>query len=171
MPYAFLGGKMYAHFVDGVIRMNHCIVFWRAALVVLAQTVLVSSVAAQTTDQQAPATAAEAKAQFDQHFKQYGETLREIEKLRTDYQTAGASGRKTINFQLSEKLAVAKQQLDAMIAAGLDCYRSAPKDNPQLGQLLVSVAKYYVAGECHRIKVHQPMAATATKKHCRSSSF
>ena len=138
---------MYAHFVDGVIRMNHCIAFWRAALVASAITVLVSSVAAQATDQLAPTTVAEANAQFDQHFKQYGDTLREIEKLRTDYQTAGTSGRRTINFQLSEKLAVAKQQLDAMVAAGLDCYRLAPKDNPQLGQLLVSVAKYYVAGE------------------------
>ena len=34
-----------------------------------------------------------------------------------------------------------------MVAAGLECYRLAPKENPQLGQLLVAVAKHYVAGE------------------------
>jgi cyclophilin family peptidyl-prolyl cis-trans isomerase len=105
---------------------------------------------AQADDPASQVTIAEAKAQFDQHFTEYGNTLREIEKLRTDYQTAGASGKKTIDFQLHEKLAVAKQQLDAMVAAGVACYRLAPKDNPQLGQLLVSVAKHYAAGETSR---------------------
>ena len=70
--------------------------------------------------------------------------------MRTDYQTAGTSGKKTIDFQLHEKLAVAKQQLDAMVTAGVACYRLAPQENPQLGQLLVSVAKHYAAGESSR---------------------
>ena len=134
-------------------RMNHCIVCGRGVLVVLAVAVWRTHNGCGSPDGRAgPAqvTAAEAKAQFDQRFAEYGNTLREIEKLRTDYQTAGASGKKTINFQLHEKLAVAKQQLDAMVAAGVECYRLAPKENPQLGQLLVSVAKHYAAGEASR---------------------
>ena len=92
-------------------------------------------------------TAAEAKAQFDQRFAEYQNSIRAIEKLRTDYQTAGGSGQKTINHQLHEKLIEAKKQLDAMVAAGMECYRVAPKENPQLGQLLAAVAKYYTVGE------------------------
>jgi cyclophilin family peptidyl-prolyl cis-trans isomerase len=144
--------------------MNHCIVSGRGVLVVLAVAWAAQFAAAQTAEQAAPVagqavaaagpggeiTAAEAKAQFDQRFAAYGNSLREIEKLRTDYQTAGASGRKTIDFQLQEKLAAAKQQLEAMVAAGLECYRLAPQENPQLGQLLVSVAKHYVAGDASR---------------------
>lgn len=126
--------------------MNHCIVAGRAVLVWLVMAA-VTGTGAQTTEPAGQPTAAEAKAQFDEHFKQYQDTLRAIEKLRTDYQTAGASGRKTINFQLNEKLTAAKHELDGMVAAGMECYRLAPKDNPQLGQLLVAVAKHYVAGE------------------------
>lgn len=131
-------------------RMNHCIVFGRGVLVVVGLLVATPAVWAQATGQGGPTTAAAAKAQFDQRFAEYQDSIRAIEKLRTDYQSAGASGRKTINFQLNEKLAVAKQQLDAMVAAGLETYRLAPKDNPQLGQLLVAVAKHYAAGEASR---------------------
>jgi hypothetical protein len=142
--------------------MNHCIVCGRGVLVVLAVAVAAQFAATQAAGQDAAATgqggqitAAEAKARFDQRFAEYGNSLREIEKLRTDYQSAGASGRKTIDFQLHEKLASAKQQLETMVAAGLECYRLAPQENPQLGQLLVSVAKHYVAGEASR---QQPKA-------------
>jgi len=130
--------------------MNHCIVFGRCMLVALGLVVASPSVQAQPEGQADQLTEADAKAQFDQRFKEYQDTLRGIEKLRTDYQIAGASGRKTINFQLNEKLAVAKRQLDAMVAAGLECYRLAPKDNPQLEHLLIAVAKYDVAGEASR---------------------
>lgn len=127
--------------------MNHCIASGRGVLLVTVLAFTAGTAVAQSPGAGGQPTAAEAKAQFDQRFKEYGNTLREIEKLRTDYQGAGASGQKTINFQLQEKLAQAKGQLDGMIAAGLQCYQLAPKDNPQLGQLLLSVAKYDVVGE------------------------
>jgi cyclophilin family peptidyl-prolyl cis-trans isomerase len=127
--------------------MDHCIVIARGEWVGLVLAIVVQCAGAQPTGEGGQPTVAEAKAQFDQRFKEYGNTLREIEKLRSDYQGAGDSGKKTINFQLQEKLAVAKQQLDTMVAAGLECYKLGPTENPQLGQLLLSVAKYYVAGE------------------------
>jgi cyclophilin family peptidyl-prolyl cis-trans isomerase len=129
---------------------KHCIVFGRAVVMIAGLLLATPALWAQATGQGGPMTATEAKAQFDQRFAEYQDSIRAIEKLRTDYQSAGASGRKTINFQLNEKLVVAKQQLDAMVAAGLECYRVAPKDNPQLGQLLVAVAKHYAAGEASR---------------------
>ncbi len=142
--------------------MTHCIVFGRGMLVVLALAIAASNVMAQAPAAADPAAdpaavpqttaQAKAKADFDQRFAAYGATLREIEKLRTDYQTAGASGRKTINFQLHEKLVLAKQELDAMVAAGIECYRLAPQDNPQLGQLLIAVAKHDTVGETSRDK-------------------
>ena len=145
--------------------MDHCSQFGRVALVIVGLLVTCADVWAQAAEPvpQTPAAqspeaepaalspeAAAAKALFDQRFKEYQESLKSIEKLRTDYQTAGASGQKTINFQLQEKLAAAKEQLDAMVAAGLECYRLAPQDNPQLGQMLTAVAKHYTVGEASR---------------------
>lgn len=136
--------------------MNYCSRF--ACCVLLGVTLVAAARSARAQDappaegKATPAAATAAKAQFDQRFAEYGNTLREIEKLRTDYQTAGGSGRKTINFQLEEKLKLAKQQLDGMIAAGTECYRLAPQDYPQLGQLLVAIAKHYTAGESLRHK-------------------
>lgn len=129
--------------------MDHCNQFGRAALVIIAALALAPLALAQEPPAAAApqASAAEAKAKFDAQFKAYQDTLKSIEKLRTDYQSAGASGQKTINFQLQEKLKTAKQELDAMVAAGLECYRLAPQEYPQLGQLLTAVAKHYAAGE------------------------
>ncbi|MGD9633780.1 MAG: peptidylprolyl isomerase [Pirellulales bacterium] len=139
--------------------MGHCNRLGQVALVVVVAHFVAPLARGQAAGEGQPATqgqpaaqgqtatAAEAKAQFDQQFKAYQETLRTIEKLRSDYQTAGTSGQKTINFQLQEKLTEAKHELDAMVAAGLECYRLAPQDNPQLGQLLTAVAKHYAAGE------------------------
>lgn len=129
--------------------MHDCKRFGLAALAIVGLILLPTATPAQESPAAATSSpaAAEAKAKFDQQFKAYQDTLKLIEKLRTDYQTAGASGQKTINFQLQEKLKAAKQELDAMVAAGLECYRLAPQDNPQLGQLLTAVAKHYAAGE------------------------
>lgn len=134
------------------MALNHCSVIGRgllvaAGLTITGQVYLQPMARAKQAGQGGQLTAAEAKAQFDARFKEYGDTLRAIEKLRTDYQGANASGQKTINFQLTEKVATAKQQLDAMVAAGLECYRLDPKGNPQLGQMLIAVAKHNVAGE------------------------
>ena len=127
--------------------MNHCIAIWRGVLVACGIALAATGLRAQTADQGGTATAAEAKAQFDQHFAEYQDSIRAIENLRTIYQTAGASGRKTINFQLAEKLKAARGQLDAMVAAAEDVYRLAPQDNPQIEPLLVAVTKHYAAGE------------------------
>jgi cyclophilin family peptidyl-prolyl cis-trans isomerase len=144
--------------------MNHCIAFGRGMLVIAGLVTAVPAAWGQAggaapvpdTDSAPAATApaipgqltpAEAKAQFDQRFAEYQNSIRAVEKLRNDYQSAGSSGQKTINHQLREKLLIAKQQLDAMVAAGMECYRLAPKENPQLGQLLAAVAKYDTVGE------------------------
>ncbi len=127
--------------------MNHCIAIGRFMLVVCGLTIALSGLRAQAADEGGATTAAEAKAQFDQHFAEYQDSIRAIENLRTVYQTAGASGRKTINFQLAEKLKTARGQLDAMVAAAENLYRLAPKDNPQVEPLLIAVAKHYAAGE------------------------
>jgi cyclophilin family peptidyl-prolyl cis-trans isomerase len=116
-------------------------------LVVCGLAIAASGLRAQTADEGGTTTADEAKAQFDQHFAEYQDSIRAIENLRTIYQTAGASGRKTINFQLAEKLKIAHGQLDAMVAAAMELYRLAPKDNPQIEPLLIAVAKHYAAGE------------------------
>jgi len=116
-------------------------------LVVCGLAIAASGLRAQSRDEGDTTTAAAAKAQFNQHFAEYQDSIREIENLRTLYQTAGASGRKTVDFQLAEKLKAAHGQLDTMVAAAEDLYRLAPKDNPQIEPLLVAVAKHYAAGE------------------------
>ncbi len=127
--------------------MAYCSVCERSVLVMLGMFVGAAALWAQTTELGSQLSANEAKSLFDRRFADYQDSIRAIEKLRTDYQGAGAAGRKTINHQLQEKLVTAKQQLDAMVAAGAEAYRLAPKENPQLGGLLTAVAKHYAVGE------------------------
>jgi cyclophilin family peptidyl-prolyl cis-trans isomerase len=127
--------------------MNHCSRFGRVPLVVVMVLLAANSASAQATETTETTSVAEAKVEFEQRFAEYQDSIRAIEELRTDYQSAGVSGRKTINHQLVEKLKIAKGQLDAMVAAAVEAYRLGPQDNPQLAELLLAVAKHYAAGD------------------------
>ena len=106
-----------------------------------------SGAIAQETTTASSLTAEQAKAAFDSRVTDYKDALRKIEKLQTDYQGADAAKRQQINQQLRDEMPAAKRRLHDMVSAGVDAYRAAPNEDPQVTELLLAVAKYNVIGE------------------------
>jgi cyclophilin family peptidyl-prolyl cis-trans isomerase len=92
------------------------------------------------------ATVSAANAAFQAKFKEYKSALRDIEKLRAEYQTADEATRKKINEQLSGQVAHAQSLVNAMIEAATEAYRLAPNADPEITKFLVAVARYYTIG-------------------------
>jgi len=90
---------------------------------------------------------AAARAEFDHEFGQYKDAVRQIEQLQTDYQSADAATRDALNAQLRDQAAAAKRHLDAMVAAAMKLYPLRPEPDPQIGEFLTTVAKFYSVGE------------------------
>jgi cyclophilin family peptidyl-prolyl cis-trans isomerase len=112
-------------------------------------TILISAIPSargQTADGGVLVAENEAKAEFDQRFVEYQQTMRKIEQLRVDYQAADAAKREVINEQLIDAVAAAKARLDAMVAAAVEAYRAAPNADPQITELLTAVARHYAVG-------------------------
>jgi cyclophilin family peptidyl-prolyl cis-trans isomerase len=94
-----------------------------------------------------PTNAAEqAKAAFDAKFNEYKAAVRDIEKLRTQFQAADAASRQKINTQLTGQIAHAKSLVNEMLEAAVEAYRFAPNSNEEVTELLVAVARYDVIG-------------------------
>jgi cyclophilin family peptidyl-prolyl cis-trans isomerase len=94
-----------------------------------------------------PEIAAAAKADFDKAFTDYKATIRKIEQLRIDYQTADSATRVRINNELSGHVVHAQSLMNAMVETAVEVHRLAPKSHPQITDLLVAVAKHYSVGE------------------------
>jgi cyclophilin family peptidyl-prolyl cis-trans isomerase len=91
--------------------------------------------------------AAQAKAAFDRAFAEYKEAIRQIEKLRADFQTADAATRGKINAELTGQVAHAQSLVNTMVEAAVEAYRLAPAGDPQVTNLLVAVVRHYVTGQ------------------------
>jgi cyclophilin family peptidyl-prolyl cis-trans isomerase len=99
------------------------------------------------TGANAPTNAAEqAKAAFDAKFNEYKAAVRDIEKLRTQFQAADAASRQKINTQLTGQIAHAKTLVNEMLEAATEAYRFAPNANNEITDLLIAVARYDVIG-------------------------
>jgi cyclophilin family peptidyl-prolyl cis-trans isomerase len=96
--------------------------------------------------EQANAASLAANAAFQAKFKEYRAALRDIEKLRAEYQTADETTRTKINEQLSGQVAHAQSLINAMIEAATEAYRLAPNSDPEIAKFLIAVARYYAIG-------------------------
>lgn len=95
-----------------------------------------------------PAAAAQqAQAAFDQAFQNYKDAIRQIEQLRTDYQTANAATRSRINAELTGHVAHAQALVNTMVDAAMQVYRVSPNADQQITNFLVAVVKQYVEGQ------------------------
>jgi cyclophilin family peptidyl-prolyl cis-trans isomerase len=120
---------------------------WPAGLTVVVTLLLM--VPSAGADEASPASAdaaAQAKAAFDQQFNAYRDALRQVERLRNDYQTADDAARAKINAELEQRLDVMQTLVDRMVAAAVDAYRLAPNAHAEITDLLVAVARYDVVG-------------------------
>jgi cyclophilin family peptidyl-prolyl cis-trans isomerase len=103
-------------------------------------------VAPAPSDASATDAAGQAKAAFDAKFEEYKQALREIEQLRTQFQTADADGRKKLNEQLTGHLAHAQSLINGVVDAASEAYRFAPNADPQITALLTAVAEHHAIG-------------------------
>jgi cyclophilin family peptidyl-prolyl cis-trans isomerase len=90
--------------------------------------------------------AAQAKATFDAKFNEYKAAIRDIEKLRSEFQSADDAAQKEINAKLTGQIAHAQSLVNEMVEAAMEAYRLAPNADPSITDLLVSVARYYTIG-------------------------
>ena len=107
-----------------------------------------------------PTTAAQAKAAFDAKFNEYKAVLREVEQLRSQYQTADAANRKKLNEQLTGHLAHAQSLINGVVDAAMEAYRLAPNADPQITGLLIAVAEHYAIGRDAEGQMGHPSGTT-----------
>jgi cyclophilin family peptidyl-prolyl cis-trans isomerase len=89
---------------------------------------------------------AQTKAAFQAKFDEYKVAVREIEKLQAEFQTADEATREKLNAKLSGQVTHAQSLVNAMVEAAVAAYRTAPNTDPQITNLLTSVAKHYTIG-------------------------
>lgn len=104
---------------------------------------------ASAEKKEAPATtnaAAQSKAAFEAKFNDYKAAIRDIEKLQGEFQVADDATREKLNGTLAAQVAHAQSLVNAMVEAAEADYRFAPNSDPQVTNLLASVARYYTIG-------------------------
>jgi cyclophilin family peptidyl-prolyl cis-trans isomerase len=105
-----------------------------------------SEAAPSDARQAAPNAAAQAKAAFDRKFREYKSIVREIERLQTEFQSADAAERESIQAAMTGQIAHAQAVVNEMVEAGAAAYRLAPNADPQVSEFLLAVVRHYVAG-------------------------
>ena len=88
----------------------------------------------------------QAKTAFTAKFTEYKKAIQDIEKLQAEFQTADATKREKLNADLSAQVSHAQSLVNAMVEAAEAAYRTAPNTDPDITNLLVTVAKYYTIG-------------------------
>jgi cyclophilin family peptidyl-prolyl cis-trans isomerase len=91
-------------------------------------------------------SAEQAKAAFDNKFREYKGIVREIENLQVEFQNADESKREGINAAMSGQVAHAQAVVNEMVEAAMEVYRLAPNADPQVTELLTAVARHYTIG-------------------------
>lgn len=83
---------------------------------------------------------------FNAAVAAYRKELVAIEQLKSEFQTATADQRDAINQQLRERHPESARVLEEMVQAAIAAYQADPKADPQVENLLVSVAAHRIAG-------------------------
>ena len=91
-------------------------------------------------------SAEQAKAAFAAKFADYKAAIADIEKLQAEFQTADAAKREKLNATMAAQVTHAQSLVNAMLEAGEAAYRAAPNKDPEVTNLLFTVAKYYTIG-------------------------
>jgi cyclophilin family peptidyl-prolyl cis-trans isomerase len=91
-------------------------------------------------------SADQAKAAFTAKFSDYKAAIADIEKLQAEFQTADAAKREKLNATMAAQVTHAQSLVNAMLEAGEAAYRAAPNTDPEVTNLLFTVAKYHTIG-------------------------
>lgn len=125
----------------------------------LAVFVATSTLSAQETADstsggaQAPQTrqpaADSAKAEFEKRHEAWKQTIKEIDLLRVEYQSADAAGRKELQKQLQEKFESANSMVSGVIEAALAAYEASGGEDDELTKFLVAVAAHRLSSDLY----------------------
>ena len=91
-------------------------------------------------------SAEQAKAAFAAKFADYKAAIADIEKLQAEFQAADAAKREKLNATMAAQVTHAQSLVNAMLEAGEAAYRADPNKDPEVTNLLFTVAKYYTIG-------------------------
>src|SRR6478672_3879687 len=91
-------------------------------------------------------SAEQAKAAFAAKFAVYKAAIRDVEKLQAEFQSADAAQREKLNATMAAQITHAQSLVNAMVEAAEAAYRAAPNSDPEITNLLFTVAKYYTIG-------------------------
>src|ERR1700704_631469 len=91
-------------------------------------------------------SAEQSKAAFTAKFTEYKAAIRDVEKLQAEFQSADAAQREKLNATMAAQITHAQSLVNAMVEAGEAAYRAAPNTDPEVTNLLFTVAKYYTIG-------------------------
>jgi cyclophilin family peptidyl-prolyl cis-trans isomerase len=89
----------------------------------------------------------QAKAAFQKKFDEYKAVIREIEKLQVEFQSADAATREKLNAKMAGEVAQAQLLMNELVDAAMAVYGLAPNADPQVNDLLLTVARYYTIGQ------------------------
>src|SRR4051812_26793948 len=91
-------------------------------------------------------SAEQAKSAFAAKFADYKAAIRDVEKLQAEFQSADAAQREKLNATMAAQITHAQSLVNAMVEAGEAAYRAEPNTDPEVTNLLFTVAKYYTIG-------------------------
>lgn len=93
------------------------------------------------------ALASEAMAKYLTALEAYKESVRGIEKLRGEYQAADEARRSEINNLLAEQVKATQKKVDELVDAAVAAYKTDPKGDPQIEELLIGIAQHHAVGQ------------------------
>lgn len=83
---------------------------------------------------------------FQQAVEEYKQSFRDINSLQLEYHSADEARREAINQELREVGAVGRVRMEQLVDAAIAAYKADPDKNPQVAQLLKSVAFHRAVG-------------------------
>lgn len=101
-----------------------------------------------------------AAAEYLRIFEEWKSLLKDLRKLKTDYQTADDASQKTILEQWDALVAKGNGLIDELQAAGVKAYVESPNEDPQLTRFLVKLAVDHVGHDRYEAAyaIAQPLA-------------
>jgi cyclophilin family peptidyl-prolyl cis-trans isomerase len=102
-----------------------------------------------------------AAAEYARLFEEWKSLLKDLRKLKAQYQSADEAGQKTINEQWNQLVTKGNELLAQLELAGIKAYEESPNEDPQLVRFLVKVAADHISHDQYEAAyaIAQPLVA------------
>jgi cyclophilin family peptidyl-prolyl cis-trans isomerase len=130
--------------------MRFTVQSWHIAAMFFFSMALIAGAVAQAQADKAPDTTppgaaaaapkGPAAAEFERQFEDWKAILKELRRLKVQYQSAALADQAKIQTEWTTLVEKGNKTVEALEAAGLKAYVEAPNENPQLTRFLVKLA-------------------------------